>query len=198
MQRKPIFDFVRNLLGRGFRRAEIEALDSAIDAAIGTAVGPNRCHGRPMQVSEAGIALIKRFEGCARVRPDGLVESYPDPATGGEPWTIGWGATGPDIKPRTVWTQAACDARLSVDVARHAKDVLAALQGAPVTQSQFDALVSFHFNTGAIFRATLTRMHVAGDFEGAAAQFSRWNRGGGKVMRGLVRRRSAEAGLYRA
>lgn len=75
MQRKPIFDFVRNLLGRGFRRAEIEALDSAIDAAIGTAVGPNRCHGRPMQVSEAGIGLIKRFEGCARVRPDGFVES---------------------------------------------------------------------------------------------------------------------------
>ena len=40
-------------------------------------------------IGEAGTALIKRFEGCARLRLDGLVEAYPDPGTGGEPWTIG-------------------------------------------------------------------------------------------------------------
>ena len=45
-------------------------------------------------IGPAGVALIKRFEGCARLRHDGLIEAYPDPGTGGAPWTIGWGATG--------------------------------------------------------------------------------------------------------
>ena len=73
-------------------------------------------------ISAAGIALIKRFEGCARLRGDGTVEAYPDPGTGGEPWTIGWGATGRDdfngaaIGPGTRWTQAQCDARLAADL----------------------------------------------------------------------------------
>ena len=62
---------------------------------------------------------------------------------------------------------------------------------------QFDALVSFHYNTGAIGRATLTKLHRAGDYGGAARQFARWNRAGGRVMVGLTRRRAAEAALYR-
>jgi len=75
----------------------------------------------------------------------------------GAPWTIGWGATGSGIGPGTVWTQAQCDARLEADLARYAAEVSAALGEAPATQAQFDALVSFHYNTGAIGRATLTR-----------------------------------------
>jgi len=156
----------------------------------------------PRSVGPAGIALIKRFEGCARLRLDGLVEAYPDPGTGGEPWTIGWGATGRDdvhggrIGPGTVWTQAQCDARLASDLARYAAEVAAALGDAPTTQPQFDALVSFHYNTGAIARATLTRKHRAGDWQGAAREFARWNRAGGRVLKGLVRRRAAEAELY--
>ena len=51
--------------------------------------------------------------------------------------------------------------------------------------------------TGAIHRATLTKKHCAGDFEGAAREFGRWTRAGGRVMRGLIRRREAEAELYR-
>ena len=140
--------------------------------------------------------MIKRFEGCARLRPDGRYEAYPDPGTGGAPWTIGWGATGPGIGPGTIWTQAECDARLEADLARYARDVEEALGGAPTSQQQFDALVSFHYNTGAIARATLTRRHIAGDFAGAKAEFARWNRAGGRVLRGLVRRREAEAALY--
>lgn len=153
-------------------------------------------------VSQAGIALIKRFEGCARLRPDGLVEAYPDPGTGGAPWTIGWGATGRDsfgggmIGPGTCWTQAQCDARLEQDLTRFAAEVSAAIGTAPTTQSQFDALVSFHYNTGAIARATLTRKHIAGDHQGAAREFARWNRAGGRVLKGLVRRRAAEAERY--
>jgi lysozyme len=205
MHRKTIFDAVRRMLGRGFTRAEVRALDRAIDAAsrgadfflqdsVTTAPSPT---GSPRAVSPRGLALIREFEGCAKVRSDGLVEAYPDPGTGGAPWTIGWGATGPDIGPGAVWTREQCDARLAADVVRHAADVARALGDAPTTQAQFDALVSFHYNTGAILRASLTRKHVAGDHAGAAGEFARWNRAGGRVMAGLVRRRAAEARLYR-
>lgn len=155
-------------------------------------------------IGPRGIALIKRFEGCAKARTDGLIEAYPDPGTGGEPWTIGWGATGADhvhggrIGPGTVWTQAQCDARLARDLVRYAGDVTRALGSAPATQSQFDALVSFHYNTGAIGRATLTKKHIARDYAGAAAEFARWNKAGGRVLRGLTRRRAAEAELYQS
>lgn len=152
---------------------------------------------RPRQVGDACIALIKQFEGCARLRADGLVEAYPDPGTGGAPWTIGWGATGRDIGPHTVWTSQQCDDRLLQDIARHAHEVDLALGDAPTTQHEFDALVSFHYNTGAIGRATLTRRHRAGDKAAAASEFSRWTRAGGRILKGLVRRRKAEARLYR-
>lgn len=155
-------------------------------------------------IGPRGTALIKRFEGCARARSDGLIEAYPDPGTGAEPWTIGWGATGADrfqggrIRPGTVWTQSQCDARLDQDLARYAADVARALGQAPTTQGQFDALVSFHYNTGAIARATLTKKHIARDYTGAAAEFARWNKAGGRVLRGLTRRRAAEAELYQS
>lgn len=196
MERKQIFDTVRVLLGRGFYQHEVAALDAAIDSAL----RPDNPDPEepPHTISDHGVELIKRFEGCARVRPDGMVEAYPDPGTGGAPWTIGWGATGSDIGPGTCWHQSQCDERLEEDIARHAKDVLRALEGAPTTQNQFDALVSFHYNTGAIHRATLTRKHKAGDFEGAASEFARWNKAAGRVMAGLTRRRAAEAKLYRS
>ncbi|WP_374409146.1 lysozyme [Pelagerythrobacter sp.] len=210
MQRKTIFDAVRRMLGRGFRQAEVDSLDAAIDRAIGSSGEPNTrtdffsqdsvtcgpCLAGGHTIGPEGIAIIKSFEGCERQRGDGLVEAYADPGTGGAPWTIGWGATGPGIGPGTVWTQAECDARLARDLERYAADVAAALGDAPTTRRQFDALVSFHYNTGAIARATLTRRHVAGDYNAAAAEFARWNRAGGRVMRGLTRRRAAEAQLY--
>lgn len=196
MEKKLIFDAVRRLLGRGFRQAEVAALDAAIDSALKPdSPDPEES---PREVSAAGIALIKRFEGCARRREDGLVEAYPDPGTGDEPWTIGWGATGPGIGPGTTWTPAQCDARLAVDLERYAAEVSQAIGDAPTSQAQFDALVSFHYNTGGIRRATLTRRHAAGDQAGAANEFSRWVRAGGRVLPGLVRRRAAEAGLYRS
>lgn len=190
MQRDVIFTAIRKILGRGFRQAEVTAIDRAIDAAVGEAA-------KPLAVSDAGLVLIKQFEGCARLRPDGCVEAYSDPGTGGAPWTIGWGATGVGVGPGTIWTREQCDVRLAEDIRRYAHDVALALDGAPTTQAQFDALVSFHYNTGAIARATLTRRHRAGDHAGAAAEFARWNRAGGRVMAGLVRRRAAEARMYR-
>ena len=194
--RHPIFDTVRSILGRGFSQGEVQQLDRAIDsAARPDCPEPS---DNVSKVSAKGITLIKHFEGCARLRPDGLVEAYPDPGTGGAPWTIGWGATGPGIAMGTVWTREQCEARLQADIARHAKDVTRAIGNTPTTQEQFDALVSFHFNTGAIARATLTRRHKAGDFAGAAREFARWNKAGGRVLAGLVSRRSAEARLYRS
>jgi lysozyme len=149
-------------------------------------------------IGPQGLTLIKCFEGCARKRPDGQYEAYPDPGTGADPWTIGWGATGKGIRPDTVWTREQCDARLKADLARFARDVVQALDGAPTSQAQFDALVSFHYNTGAIARATLTRLHKAGEFDQAAAQFGKWVHAGGKRLTGLVRRREAEAQLYQS
>ncbi len=155
----------------------------------------------PRRIGAAGIALIKRFEGCARLRRDGLIAAYPDPATGVQPWTIGWGATRGGLHghvgPDTLWTQVQCDERLEDDLRRYAAEVQDAISDAPTSPAQFDAMVSFHYNTGAIHRATLTRKHRAGDHAGAAAEFVRWNNAGGRVLKGLVRRRAEEAELYR-
>ena len=194
MNRKSIFDAVRRILGRGFSQSEVEALDDALDH-IAPRSKPSTNASR---VSPRGIDLIKRFEGCARLRTDGLYEAYPDPGTGGAPWTIGWGATGAGIGPGTLWTKAQCDERLETDIARHARDVARAIGDAPTSQGQFDALVSFHYNTGAIRRATLTKLHRNGDFTLAAAEFGRWKYAGGHVLKGLVRRRREEAELYRS
>ena len=199
MDRKALFDTIRRIMGRGFRQHEVDLIDAVLD---GDAHVFDQQDTKTRRVGPEGIALIKRFEGCAQRRADGLVEAYPDPGTGGEPWTIGWGATGSDgaggrIAPGTVWTQAQCDARLESDLARYAAEVTKALGDAPTSQSQFDALVSFHYNTGAIGRATLTRRHRAGDFSGAAREFDRWCYAGGRVLKGLSRRRAAEAALYR-
>ena len=151
-----------------------------------------------MTPSEACAKLIQQFEGCAKRRPDGSFEAYPDPGTGGDPWTIGWGSTGADIRRGTVWTQQQCDERFSEHLAEFANKVSALLGNAPTTQSQFDAMVSFAYNVGVgnLASSTLLRKHKAGDFKGAAAEFARWNKAAGRVLPGLTRRRAAESALY--
>ncbi|MWV27360.1 lysozyme [Aurantiacibacter rhizosphaerae] len=198
MTRKPLFDTIRKILGRGLRQREVDAIDDALDDLVQDSVPGVPRYRQPTTVGKDGIALIKRFEGCAKRRRDGRMEAYPDPGTGAAPWTIGWGATGPGIGPGTVWSQEACDARLEADLERYARQVAAALGDAPTSQRQFDALVSFHYNTGAIATATLTRKHKAGDHDGAAQEFARWCYAGGRVMKGLSRRRDAECALYRS
>jgi lysozyme len=195
MNRETIFGTVRTILGRGFSRTEVDMLDRAIDAAArGEALSP----APPgLHIGEAGKALIKKWEGCARRRADGKVEAYPDPGSAdGKPWTIGWGATGPGIGPGTVWTQAQCEERFEHDIVRFAEAVAKAIGDAPTTQNQFDALVSFHYNTGAIAKATLTKLHRRGDHAGAAREFGKWINNDGKPMAGLVKRRADEAALY--
>ena len=141
-------------------------------------------------INDAGVRLVQEFEGCK-------LEAYPDPGTGDEPFTIGWGSTGPDIGPGTVWTQEEADARFLDDLTKFG-DGVDRLVRVPLTDNQFAALVSFAYNVGlgALAGSTLLRKLNAGDYEGAADQFPRWNKGGGRVLPGLVRRRAAERDLF--
>jgi len=184
--RKPIFDAIHAARGKGFSPDEVTQVDAFL-----TGLGvPGDGQGRV--VSKAGLALIKQFEGLS-------LAAYPDPATGGDPWTIGYGATGPGISKGVVWTQAQADSRLADDVSRFADGVSAMIGNAPTTQGQFDAMVSLAYNVGlGNFReSTLRRLHNEGNTAEAAAQFIRWNKANGKVMAGLTRRREAEAKMYR-
>jgi lysozyme len=143
-----------------------------------------------MRTSQNGIAVLKYFEACS-------LSAYPDPATGGAPWTIGWGHTGKEVVPGLVWTQAKADAQLLDDLSSREMAVSCAVT-TKINQGQFDALVDFVYNLGMgnFEGSTLLRLINAGDMDGAIAQFARWNRAAGKPMRGLTRRRAAEAALF--
>ena len=142
-----------------------------------------------MTPSPACIALIQSFEQCR------LTAYMPTPK---DKPTIGWGSTGPDIHLGMTWTQSQCDERFAADLGKFAEGVSAALTG-ETSQNQFDAMVSLAYNIGlGAYRAsTLLRLHNAGDFTAADAQFAVWNKQAGKVLQGLVRRRAAEAAMYR-
>jgi len=140
-------------------------------------------------ISDRGIALIREFEGLR-------LSAYPDPATGGEPWTIGVGHTG-GVKPGDTCTEAEAIEWLREDC-REAEQAIDELVEVELTQDQRDALISFIYNCGAgNFKASTLRTLInAGNFDAAAKQFGRWNKGAGKVMAGLTRRREAEAKLF--
>lgn len=137
------------------------------------------------------VSLIKRWEGCR-------LEAYPDPATGGDPWTIGWGSTGPGITKGVRWSQAQADDRLAIDVDRFMKGVRSVLRK-PATDAQLGAMTSLAYNigVGAFKDSTLLRKFNAGDIAGAAAEFPKWRRANGKVMQGLANRRADEQKVFR-
>jgi lysozyme len=143
--------------------------------------------------SKTATDLIKHFEGTR-------TEAYPDPATGGAPWTIGVGHTGPEVHKGLVWTDGEVTAALDADLQKFDKGVTGLLNGHPTTQNQFDALVSFAFNEGLgnLAKSTLLIKHWAGDYAGAADEFRKWNKANGSVMNGLVARRKAESIVYRS
>ncbi|BBK16947.1 MULTISPECIES: lysozyme [Enterobacteriaceae] len=144
-----------------------------------------------MQTSEKGIALIKEFEGCK-------LTAYRDSVG---VWTIGYGWTQPvDGKPiRAGMTikQETAERLLKTGLVSYESDV-SRLVKVGLTQGQFDALVSFTYNLGArsLSTSTLLRKLNAGDYAGAADEFLRWNKAGGKVLNGLTRRREAERALF--
>ena len=150
-----------------------------------------------LSLSETGGNLIKAFESCERKDGAGRFRAYRCPAN---VLTIGWGHTndnGRRFGEDAVWSQAECDAAFDEDM----KVFEAAVRRnvtVPLTQNQFDALVSFTYNVGegSLRKSTLLRKLNRGDLEGAAREFSKWNKGGGKVLAGLVRRRASEALLF--
>jgi lysozyme len=139
-------------------------------------------------MNAAGIQLLKLFEGW---RP----KAYPDPGTGGAPWTIGYGFTR-GVRPGDTMTLAEGEARLIREVEEYENGV-AAVCG-PATENQLAAMTCFAYNIGLTgFRgSSVLRFHKAGKFAAAADAFKMWNRAGGRVMAGLTRRRQAELELY--
>jgi GH24 family phage-related lysozyme (muramidase) len=143
-----------------------------------------------MKVDPHAIALMHAFEGCR-------LWAYRCPAG---IWTIGWGDTGPHVRAGLVWTQEQADAAFTARIEREfAPGVAKAIGDAPTTPAQFGAMVALAYNIGvkAFIRSSVARRHKAGNHVGAAAAFALWNKANGKVLAGLVRRRTAEAALYR-
>lgn len=143
----------------------------------------------PRQTSPKGIELIKAHEGCR-------LHAYLCPA---KVWTIGYGHTG-DVTPGLVITQPQADALLKRDLRERFEPYVNELVRVPINQNMFDALVSLTFNIGvnAFRKSTLLRLLNERRYTEAAAQFQRWNKGGGRVLTGLVRRRAEEANLFLA
>ena len=145
-----------------------------------------------MRVSEASLKLIKKHEGCR-------LEPYRDPIG---LYTIGYGHLIGDGKTLPVewfrkFTQEEVDELLKKDLQRFERGVLRLCPNY-LTQSRFDALVSFAFNVGLgnLQASTLRQKHNRNDVFGAAKEFLRWNKAGGKVFRGLTIRRQDESNLY--
>lgn len=150
-----------------------------------------------LHLSNEGANLIKAFESCMKAIGGEKFEAYLDPI--GIP-TIGWGHTnhhGRKFGLKDVWTQAECDQEFELDMADFEQAVKKLVQVA-LNQHQFDALVSFAYNCGSgnLEKSTLLRKLNADDYSGAALEFHKWNRAGGKVLNGLVRRRASEALLF--
>jgi lysozyme len=139
-----------------------------------------------VQISEKGIALIRHFEGCS-------LDAYLCPAG---VWTIGYGHTN-EVKEGDTIDQEAAEAFLIEDLETF-EQAVARLVKVPLTQQQFDALVSFTFNLGAgnLAASTLLRKLNNYQYTEVPEQLMRWVRAGGKVLDGLVKRRAAEAAMF--
>ena len=144
-----------------------------------------------MRISDKGISLIKQLEGLR-------LTAYQDSVG---VWTIGYGWTQPvDGKPiragMTIKEETA-ERLLRTGLVGYESDV-SKLVKVRLTQGQFDALVSFAYNLGtrALSTSTLLKKLNAGDYAGAADEFPRWNKAGGKVLPGVTRRREAERALF--
>lgn len=139
-----------------------------------------------MKLSATGLALIKSFEGLR-------LDAYRCAAG---VLTIGYGCTR-DVKWGDKITEGGAEILLKEDVSVF-EDCVNDFVSVDLTQNQYDALVSLAFNIGcAAFRSsTLLKLVNAGDFGAASHQFLRWNRGGGRVLAGLSKRRIAESQLF--
>ena len=139
-----------------------------------------------MKISQNGIDLIKKWEGCE-------LKAYKCPAG---VWTIGYGHTN-GVKEGQKITQEQAETFLRQDIEYFEKGVTK-LVSAPITQNQFDALVSFAYNVGlgAFKTSTLRKKLNEKDYCGASKEFAKWNKSKGKVLKGLTNRRKDEKSMY--
>lgn len=144
-----------------------------------------------MNISQHGIDLIKKFEGLRLVA---YFDAIMVP-------TVGYGhtktVTRQDVLNKKRITEAQAEALLKSDVAEFVAGVNSLVK-VPLTQNQFDALVSFSYNVGLgnLKSSTLLKKVNIGDHISAASQFIRWNKAGGRELAGLTTRRKLEAQLY--
>jgi lysozyme len=149
------------------------------------------------KIGRDGLAIVKAFESCMKAikgRP-GYFAAYYDPVN---VLTIGWGHTNhhlPRFDAATVWSQAQCDAALAGDMATFEAHVNR-MAKVPLAQHEFDALVSWAFNTGGPSHASLWRLLNAGNKAAIPSNLAMWNKAGGRVLNGLTRRRKAEGLLF--
>lgn len=141
-----------------------------------------------MKTSKQGIDFIAQWEGLR-------LAAYQDVKG---VWTIGYGHTGSAARPGNTITETEAKRLLRLDLDEAEAGVRAAVR-VPLSQTQFDVLVSFAFNCGnhALATSTLARKLNAGDYAAVPAELARWVHSGGKRVQGLVNRRAAEAVLWR-
>ncbi|ENX06247.1 lysozyme [Acinetobacter courvalinii] len=182
MNRKPFFDEARKLAGGKLTQAQVDDLNKVVNG-----LSPSK--GKT--TSQVGINLITSFE-------DLKLDAYDD---GVGVWTIGYGTTvypnGIKVKQGNKCTLAQAKEYFAHDLNRFEKAVNQSVK-VSINQNQFDALVSLTYNIGetAFKKSTLLMLLNANKFTEAADQFAVWNKGGGQVMKGLVRRRAAERELF--
>lgn len=133
------------------------------------------------------VELVKKWEGLK-------LDAYQDVAG---VWTIGYGSTGPHVKPGMRIGPKRAEELLEEDLSRFVKAVDEKVT-VPIDGHQRAALISLAFNigVGAFSKSTLLRKLNAGDYLGAANEFPKWRKAGGQVIRGLVRRREDERALF--
>lgn len=147
-----------------------------------------------MTIGDAGLALIKSFEGYGRKLPDGGCTAYREMINGKlDIPTIGYGCT-KGVKMGDVWTAEQAEQALIRELTGHAERVTR-LVTITLNANERDALISFDYNCGGLTGNTLKAIN-SGDRQKAAAALRTWNKFGGKVCDGLVRRRAAEVALF--
>jgi lysozyme len=139
-----------------------------------------------MQISEEGISLIKSYEGCR-------LEAYQDSVG---VWTIGYGHT-KDVKEGDKINQDEAEYLLQEEMIEY-EGYINDMVEVPLDQCQFDALVCWVYNLGPtnLKNSTLLKVLNEGDYDGVPEQIKRWNKAGGVILGGLVKRREAEANLF--
>ena len=140
-----------------------------------------------MNYSDDGFALTQKFEGCR-------LNAYQDSVG---IWTIGFGHTA-GVLPGMSCTQEQAEAWLKSDI-HWAESAVNQYVTAALTQGEFDALVDFVFNLGVgnFVHSTLLRLLNSEDYDGAADEFPKWNRAGGKILPSLTARRLAEQEMFK-